>query len=73
MASCMQMTWSEFEYFGCVFDESDTDEAKGRSNVANGRRIAGAIRSLVNARDFLLECARALHERLFVPIHETML
>ena len=35
----------------------------------SGRMIAGAIRSLVNARDFQLLCARVLHEILLVPVH----
>ena len=45
--------------------------------MASGRRVAGAIRSLVNARDLQLECARVLHETLLVPVlmygSETML
>ena len=45
--------------------------------MASGRRFAGAIRSLVNARDLQLECARVLHETLVVPVllysSETML
>ena len=36
----------EFKYLGCVLDDSSTDEAE-----YSGRRVAGAIRSLVNARD----------------------
>ena len=39
-----------------------------RRKVANGRRVAVAIRSLVNARGLQLECARVLHESLFVPV-----
>ena len=39
--------------------------------------MGGAIRSLVNARDLQLECARVLHETLLVPVliygSETML
>ena len=42
-----------------------------------GRRVLGAIRSLVNARDLQLEWARVLHETLLVPVHmygsETMI
>ena len=30
--------------------------------VASERRVAGAIRSLVNARSLQLQCARVLHE-----------
>ena len=30
--------------------------------------MAGVIRSLVNARDLQIECARVLHETLFVPV-----
>ena len=43
----------------------------------SGRRVAGAIRSLVNAKYLQLECARLLHEALLVPVlmygSETML
>ena len=35
--------------------------------MASGRRVAGAIRSLVNTRNLQLECARVLHELLGVP------
>ena len=34
----------------------------------SGRKVASAIRSLVNARDLQLECARVLHETLLVPV-----
>ena len=36
--------------------------------MASGRRVAGAIRSLVYARSLQLECARVLHESLLVPV-----
>ena len=41
---------SEFKYLGCVLEESGTDEAECSRKVASGRRVAGTIRSLVNAR-----------------------
>ena len=45
--------------------------------MPSGRRVAGAIKSLVNARDLQLECDRFLHETLLVPVlmysTETML
>ena len=45
--------------------------------MASGRRVAGAIGSLVNAREMQLECTRVLHETLLVPLlmycSETML
>ena len=40
----------EFIYLGYVLDEAGTDGRK----VVSGRRMAGAIRSLVNARDLQL-------------------
>ena len=68
---------SEFKYLGYVLDESGTDGEECSRKVASGRRVAGAIRSLVNARDWQLECARGLYETLLVPVltygHETML
>ena len=33
----------------------------------NGKKVAGAIKSLVNARDLQLQYAKVLHETLFVP------
>ena len=41
---------SEFKYLGCVLDESGTDEAKCSRKVVSWKSVAGAIRSLVNAR-----------------------
>ena len=70
---------SEFtrKYLGCVLDESSTDGAECSRKVVNERMVTGAIRSLVNARDFQLECDRVLHETLLVAVlmygSETML
>ena len=36
--------------------------------MASGRRVVGAIRPLVNARDLKLERSRVLHEILVVPV-----
>ena len=36
--------------------------------MVSGRSVAGVIRSLVNARDLLLECALVLHGKLLVPV-----
>ena len=49
-------------------DDFDTDGAECSRKAASGRRVAGAIRSLVNARDLQLECASVLHETLLVPV-----
>ena len=38
----------EFKYLRCVLEESGTDEAECRKKLGSGRRVAGAIRSLVN-------------------------
>ena len=45
-------------YLGCVLDESGTDETEWSKKVTRRRRVAGAIRSLVNAMSLQLECAR---------------
>ena len=58
---------SKFKYLGYILDESGTDEAEYSRKVASGRRVAGAIISLVNARSLQLECARILDESLLVP------
>ena len=52
----------------CVLDESGTDEAECSRKVASGRKVAVAIRSLVNTRSLKLKCARVLHESLMVPV-----
>ena len=36
--------------------------------MTSGKRVAGAIMPLVNAKDLQIECARVLHERLLVPV-----
>ena len=58
-------------------EESGTDGAEWNRKVASGRRVAGVIRSLVNARDLQLECTRVFYETLLVPVitygSETML
>ena len=49
-------------------DESSTDETECSRKVVSGRRVAGAIRSLINAWSLQLEYARVLHESLLVPV-----
>ena len=58
---------SEFKYLGCVLNESDIDGAKCRREVANGKRVAGTIRSPINAMSSQFHCDRVLHESLLVP------
>ena len=41
---------SGFKYVGCVLDVSGIDWAECSSKVTSGRKFAGAIRFLVNAR-----------------------
>ena len=68
---------SEFKYLGCVLDESGTDEADCSRKVACGIKVAGYIRSLVNARSLQPDCARVLHKPLLEYVHmygsETMI
>ena len=59
---------SEFKYLECVLEESGTDGTGCSRMVTSGRKVAGAIRSLVNAMDLKLEWARVLHEGLLVPV-----
>ena len=48
---------SEFKYLECVLDELGTNRAECSRKVVSGKGVAGAIRSLVNARDLKLEFA----------------
>ena len=45
-------------------DVSDIDGAECSRKVAGERRVSGVIRSLVNARDMQLECARVHYETM---------
>ena len=58
----------EIKYLGYVLDKSANNEAECSRKVVSGRRLAGAIRSLVNARSLQPQCARILHESLVVPL-----
>ena len=49
-------------------DESGIDEAECSRKVASERRVADAIRSLVNAWSLQFECAKVLLESLLVPV-----
>ena len=51
-----------------VLEESGTDVAKCCRKVGSGRNVAGAIRSLVNARGLRIQYVRVLHETLLVPL-----
>ena len=55
---------SEFKYLRCLY-ESGRDGTEC-SKMKSGRRVAGTIRSLVNARDLQLEYARLLHATLLM-------
>ena len=44
------------------------DGADCRRKLARGRRVAGAVKSLVNARDLQFEYTKILHETLLVPV-----
>ena len=39
---------SKFKYLVCALDELGTDETECRRKVASGRRVGGAIWSLIN-------------------------
>ena len=59
---------SEFKYLGCVLAESSTDGTECSRKLASGKRVAGAIMSLVNATSLQLGCGMVLHESLLVPL-----
>ena len=58
----------EFKYLGFVLDESGGHGAECCRKVARGRKVLGAIRSLVNGRSLQLESASVLHEALVVSV-----
>ena len=60
--------FSEFRYLGFVLDESGIDEPDCSRKVASGRRVAVAIRSVVNPTSLQLEWTRVLYDALLVPV-----
>ena len=63
----------EFKYLGYVLDKSSTYKVECRRKVASGRRVAGDIRSLVNARGLQFEFARVLYKSFLKYSSETMI
>ena len=53
---------------GYILVKSGTNESYFSRKVASWRRITCLFRSLVNARDLQLECARVFHEALLLPV-----
>ena len=49
-------------------DESNADIAECRRKVGSGRKVAGAARSVVNARGLEFECERGIDKALVVPV-----
>ena len=56
----------DFKYVWCVLGKSGTELTKCSWNIVSGKRVTGATRSLVNANDMQLKCARVLHETLLL-------
>ena len=49
-------------------DDSGTEDTEYSRKVESGRRVTSVTRSLFNARNLQLECARVLHELMLVPV-----
>src|SRR5678815_5002183 len=59
---------SEFKYLRYMLDKKGTDDAEFSRKVVNGRKVAGAIKSLVNVKGLSIECARVLHDGMLLPV-----
>ena len=59
---------SEFIYLECNLSESRHIAVEYCMKVANGRKVAGAIKTLVNVRGLQLQCARVLYETLLMAV-----
>src|SRR5678816_2320766 len=51
-----------------MLDEKGMNDAECSRKVVNGRKVAGAIKSLVDVKGLSLECAMVLHEGMFLPV-----
>ena len=49
-------------------NESGTGYVDSFRKLASGRKVAGRIRSPVDARGLQLECARVLYDGLLIPV-----
>ena len=49
-----------------MLDEKRTDDAECSRKVLSGKKVAGAIKTLVNERGLSLNCARILHESMLL-------
>ena len=59
---------SEFKYLGYMMNDKGTDDAECGRKVSSGRKVAGAIKSLVNVKGLSIECTRVLHESMLLPV-----
>jgi hypothetical protein len=59
---------SEFKYLGYMIENKGGDDAECDRKVSNGRRVAGAITTMGNAKNLNLECLKRLHECMLVPV-----
>ena len=59
---------SEFKYLGYMLDDKGTDDAECGRKVSSGRKVAGDIKSLVNAKGLSLKCMKVLHESMLIPV-----
>ena len=59
---------NDFKYLGSVVNDRGTDVDDCNARVASGRKVAGAIRLLVNERNLNMSCVNVLHEKLLVPV-----
>ena len=57
---------TELKNLGCVLNGGGIDVTECHKKVTSGRKVAGAIRSLLNARALQLVCTRVLHEALLM-------
>src|SRR5678816_2452184 len=51
-----------------MFVEKGAYDAECSRKVVNGRKVVGAIKSLVNVKGLSLECARVLHESMLLTV-----
>ena len=63
----------ELKYLVCVLSEAGTDGAVCSRKGASGRRVAGAIRTIVNARDLQIESCMKHCLYILTYGNETML
>ena len=59
---------TEFKYLGYMLNEKGMNDTEYGKKVTSGKKVAGAIKPLVNAKRLSCEHNRVLNESMLLPV-----